>query len=187
MRLINEYPELRDAYDNNVYMMNSKEPKRESQFTQEEFWEEFLKKNNQHQTIVFGGNNPLFLPGTTNETEYYDQIRGLKNFEIKNKGNQRLNTDVDFGLNLNENQNRSSKAFGYGTYKKQYESDALQNIADNCMTDRELLKTSNAQMKEKEQATKVIFKFNQNSMRVMESMNNKREAPTNEENLKEEL
>lgn len=66
---------------------------------------------------MFGGNNPLFLPGTTNEKEYYDQIRDKKNFKIQNK-NQKMNTDVDFGLNLNENQNRSSKAFGYGTYKK---------------------------------------------------------------------
>ena len=116
LRLINEYPELRAAYENNVHM-NQNEPKRESQFTQEEFWEEFLKRNNQYQTIVFGGNNPLFLPGTTNEKEYYDQIRDKKNFKIQNK-NQKMNTDVDFGLNLNENQNRSSKAFGYGTYKK---------------------------------------------------------------------
>lgn len=117
LRLINEYPELRDAFENNVHM-NPNEPKRESQFTQEEFWEEFLKKNNQHQTIVFGGNNPLFLPGTTNETEYYDQIRGLNNFNLKTKPSQKINTDVDFDLNLNENQQRSSKAFGYGTYKK---------------------------------------------------------------------
>ena len=32
LRLINEYPELRAAYENNVHM-NQNEPKRESQFT----------------------------------------------------------------------------------------------------------------------------------------------------------
>ena len=52
----------------------------ESQFTEEEFWSEFLKKNNKYQTIIFGGNNPMFKPGTTDEKVYLDQIRGLKDF-----------------------------------------------------------------------------------------------------------
>jgi hypothetical protein len=37
------------------------------------FWEEFLMKNNKYQTLVFGGNNPLFVPFFTNEKDY-DEI-----------------------------------------------------------------------------------------------------------------
>ena len=50
----------------------------------------------------------------------------------------KLNTDVDFGKNLNENQSRGT--YGYGVYKKQYESDALENIVANCENDRDLNK-----------------------------------------------
>jgi len=52
--------------------------------TEEEFWlnneyaliEEighFLKKNNKYRTIVFGGNNPIFIPGHTDE-KLYDEM-----------------------------------------------------------------------------------------------------------------
>jgi hypothetical protein len=43
------------------------------QYSEETFWNEFLKKNNKYQTVVFGGNNPVFIPFTTNEKEY-DEI-----------------------------------------------------------------------------------------------------------------
>ena len=41
--------------------------------TEPGFWKEFLMKNNKYQTVVFGGNNPIFVPFTTDEKEY-DEI-----------------------------------------------------------------------------------------------------------------
>jgi len=53
--------------------------------TEEEFWlnneyalieeigHNFLKKNNKYRTIVFGGNNPIFIPGHTDE-KLYDEM-----------------------------------------------------------------------------------------------------------------
>jgi hypothetical protein len=33
--------------------------------SEEEFWVEFLRKNNKYHTVVFGGSNPLFIPHNT--------------------------------------------------------------------------------------------------------------------------
>jgi hypothetical protein len=44
-----------------------------TQVTEEDFWREFLMKNNKYSTEVFGGNNPLFIPFSTDEMEY-DEI-----------------------------------------------------------------------------------------------------------------
>ena len=41
-----------------------------------EFWIEFLKKNNKYHTVVFGGNNPIFIPFGTNEKQYVDSYYG---------------------------------------------------------------------------------------------------------------
>ena len=51
-RLIREYPLLREVYESKVPEHN----------TDEECWDDFLKKNNKYQTVVFGGNNPIFYP-----------------------------------------------------------------------------------------------------------------------------
>jgi hypothetical protein len=88
-------------------------------------------------------------------------------------------------LTLDENQSRG--ASGYGVYKKQYESDALENIVANCENDRDLNKRREMQNRDQQKAAKVIFKFNENSIRVMDSMKNVRDAPTNQNILEEEL
>jgi len=45
-------------------------PKHENE---NDFWTNFLKKNNKYRTIVFGGNNPIFIPGHTDE-KLYDEM-----------------------------------------------------------------------------------------------------------------
>ena len=57
IRLLKEFPELRSGYDSVVPLKKS----------EQEFWEEFLKKNLQNKTEIFGGNNPLFIPYRTDE------------------------------------------------------------------------------------------------------------------------
>jgi hypothetical protein len=36
------------------------------------FWENFLKLNLKYQTVPFGGHNPVFVPGVTDEKDYED-------------------------------------------------------------------------------------------------------------------
>lgn len=65
-RLLIEYPELEEAYDQAVCIDGA------DGSVNKEFWLEFLKTNLQYQTIPFGGNNPVFVPGVTDEKDYED-------------------------------------------------------------------------------------------------------------------
>ena len=137
-------------------------------------------KNNKYQTTAFGGNNPIFIPFKTDEKEYdeiyvNDNIKQLEQKKLQEHNKkQQFNIDVDFMENVQETKLRSGKqaqGVGYGTYKKKYESDLLQNIV-NCETDKELRKKKTLQERDALKAYKVISKYNENSNRVINSMKN---------------
>ena len=66
-RLLIEYPDLEEAYDHQVSVADD-----ECQEQNQRFWTEFLQKNLEYQTIPFGGNNPVYVPGLTDEKDYED-------------------------------------------------------------------------------------------------------------------
>ena len=66
---MHEYPQLNEVYQQKV----KPDGRQTAEKSENEFWEEFLKKNNKYTTEVFGGNNPIFLPFATDEIEY-DEI-----------------------------------------------------------------------------------------------------------------
>lgn len=70
-RLLIEYPQLNEAYQSKVPTMST--------LQEQDFWKEFLMKNNKYQTEIFGGNNPLFIPSVTDEM-VYDEIYVNDNF-----------------------------------------------------------------------------------------------------------
>jgi len=101
-RLLREHVELREAYESRDFFKVS----------DKEFWREFLVKNNQFQTLVFGGNNPIFIPFFTNEKEYEDLKNNLKELRLKYKAQmersrQASNIDVDFQSNLMDAEHRA--------------------------------------------------------------------------------
>lgn len=59
---------------------------------------------------------------------------------------------------------------GYGSYKKQYESDVLQETIANVELDKDLRKRREKIRTGGIDAAKVIAKYNSNSIRVMDSM-----------------
>ena len=65
-RVLNEYQDLKLIYEEKVPL----------NISENEFWIEFLKKNNKYHTVVFGGSNPLFIPFGTDETKYLDSYYG---------------------------------------------------------------------------------------------------------------
>ena len=139
-RLIYEFADLRQAYES--------KPNRQSE---EEFWSEFLKMNNKYQTIVFGGNNPLFIPGVTDEMKY-DEVYVNENFQSldepagggslggKAKKLAELAPDVNFIKNLQDGRSSPRNEDGYGTYRKKYDADAFQAIHRDCDNDKALIK-----------------------------------------------
>ena len=68
-----------------------------------------MKKNNKYRTIVFGGNNPIFIPGHTDE-KLYDEMYVNNNLDSLDREKQirlhnlwktnALGLDVDFLKNL---------------------------------------------------------------------------------------
>lgn len=59
--------------------------------------------NNKYQTIVFGGNNPIFIPGMTNELKY-DEIYINENYQSLDveKKLTEFAPDVNFMKNLED-------------------------------------------------------------------------------------
>lgn len=107
-----EIPKLKDAYDKVVIAGSEK--------TNEQFWDEFLKKNMQFKTEIFKGMNPVFIPYSTNEKEYED--RYIHNQALILEGDEtqtrpRVQLDVDFVRNMGMFEMPS----GYGTYQSNQE------------------------------------------------------------------
>jgi hypothetical protein len=63
-RLLLEFPYLKESYESKV-PLNMSESK---------FWLEFLKKNLQYKTEIFGGNNPVFVSFKSDEKDYEDKF-----------------------------------------------------------------------------------------------------------------
>lgn len=61
-RLLKEFPLLNQSYETRVPIRSN----------EKEFWDEFLKKNFEYKTEIFGGNNPIFIPFTTDAKNYED-------------------------------------------------------------------------------------------------------------------
>lgn len=38
-----------------------------------DFWGEFLARNNEYRTEIFGGHNPVFVPYLTDASDYQDK------------------------------------------------------------------------------------------------------------------
>lgn len=49
--------------------------------SEQDYWKEFLLMNKKFDTLVFGGNNPLFIPHKTNEGDYEDNYVN-NNFQL---------------------------------------------------------------------------------------------------------
>ena len=62
-RVLLEFAEVRKTFEEKVPLNVS----------EEDFWVEFLKKNNRHQTVIFGGIHPVFVPFSTDEKAYIDK------------------------------------------------------------------------------------------------------------------
>lgn len=61
-RLLKEFPDLAYSYEARVPL----------RCKERDFWDEFLKKNFQFKTEIFGGNNPIFIPFSTDTKNYED-------------------------------------------------------------------------------------------------------------------
>lgn len=84
--------------------------------------------------------------------------------KIKNK-----NIDTNFTVNLESTEKANEE--GYGTYKKQFESEDVL-VFNQLQTDREFFRKKESQKNQANKAAKIISKFNTNSMRIMDSMKN---------------
>jgi len=59
-KLLEKFKELRSRFDSCV----------PSAMSEAGFWELFLKKNHEKNSELFGGRNPIFIPGHTDECVY---------------------------------------------------------------------------------------------------------------------
>jgi hypothetical protein len=171
IRLLKEFPELRLSYDAKVPLKVS----------EREFWEEFLKKNLENRTEIFGGNNPLFIPYVTNENDYEDRYihnqqqlleplsrQQLQGATDKKAGGGGPLLDVDFVRNTQMNDTTPE---GYGTYQSQtdlfYLKDRLEaGLISQGGGSEAAGRTTGQALKEQEyniKVRKIINKYNHNS------------------------
>jgi len=117
IRLLNEYPKLKELHELKVT---------DSEDSEREFWDYFLKKNYEYKTEVFGGENPVFIGFTErDEKEFQDKY---VNFDIvmqpedneedteKVEVEQRLRK-ADKGVNFILNMDDENKPKGYGDFQ----------------------------------------------------------------------
>ena len=110
------------------------------------------------QTLLFGGNNPPFLPGWTadQETRYIEvQVNNTKEDAKK----------ID--PKIAEAEIKTSKYPYHGIINHNYECDDLLSLVQDCKTDKELIKKKKEAKVSNEKAEKVIQKYNSNSFRVL--------------------
>jgi len=111
IRLLKELPALKDAYEALVPLKKSAK----------DFWEKFLQQNLHYRTQVFKGNNPVFIPFTTDERDYEDRYKYQERLileprskdDILGTDKKRLPLiDVDYMANTG----MLETPLGYGTY-----------------------------------------------------------------------
>eukprot|EP00347_Sterkiella_histriomuscorum_P007678 403347993 len=170
-RLLKEFPDLALSYEARVPLRCS----------ESEFWDEFLKKNFQYKTEIFGGNNPIFIPFQTDTKNYEDLYihnpklllqRQVKQEDVK----QKAQIDVNFIQNIENLQNSKQ---GYGTFQNQQELDNLNQIMETINSDMNMQKQKN--LESEIQAKKIINKYNQNSSRIIQSNHVKRNIDVKED------
>ena len=105
--------------------------------TEQAFWEEFLRQNFKYKTEIFGGNNPLFMPFTTDEKTYEDTyIHNPKNLLLNPHVSQEtVQKKAQIDVNYLDNTDRMLPAMGYGTYAKATEVDALNAVIEQIDND----------------------------------------------------
>lgn len=185
-RVLLEYREVRQAFEENVPVNTTDETSHSAlRQYEEEFWTEFLKKNNKYQTVIFGGINPIFVPYKTNEKKYIDRFYGNESGEAGRnlvdsddegaRGDLKKKTfapNVDFVANVDgaAGWRQGVNEMGYGSTQKSFELDKLHEQMKGCKLDIELTNRKEQVDARGKKAQKIIEKFNVNSNRIIESM-----------------
>ena len=112
-QLLRDYPKLSLTYEGMV----------PSHKTEQEYWKEFLKKNKQYHTLLFGGNNPLFILDydPQKEADYEDNFQN-DNFRLeayKREIRDKLEEDTK-GVRVFQQLDQRPC---HGSYSKKFETD----------------------------------------------------------------
>ena len=157
-RLLKEFPALAASYEARVPL----------RCNEQEFWAEFLRKNFEYKTEIFGGNNPLFVPFATDAKHYEDvHVHNPKLLLAKGTDAAAVRQKAQLDVNFLENAQSLGLPEGYGSFQSRAEIDVL-----SAVTEQGLLDVARQQKKELEfeiQAKKVINKYNQTSTRIIQS------------------
>ncbi|CDW72894.1 UNKNOWN [Stylonychia lemnae] len=163
-RLLKEFSELASAYEARVPLRCS----------EKEFWNEFLSKNFQYKSQIFGGNNPIFVPFSTDINSYEDLYihnpRQLLQQQVKSEEVKETAKSLD--VNYLKNIEFDQKPSGYGTFQNQQEIDNLNTIIEKIGGDIQTQKDKNIEYEI--QARKIINKYNQNSNRIIQGSRHER-------------
>ena len=163
MRLLNEYPRMKQLYDLKV----TEDPE-----TEKDFWEYYLKKNYEYRTEIFGGENPIFTGTTEKDEKVYEDKYVNKDImmavdddeeEIKEQAiiNQKLR-NIDPSVNFILNKDDELRPEGYGDFQPTMGVEAGSDEPFG-----KGVKTMKKMQREQEENEKILGKYNKYSERIL--------------------
>lgn len=161
IRLLNEYPKLKELYELKV---------NDDENEEKEFWEYYLKKNYDYRTEIFGGENPIYTGSNERDEKTYEDKYINKDIFMVNEDSDdekdrelaRKLRKIDPSINVIFNKDDELKPEGYGNYQPTI-------TAEIGMDDQQIkgIKHLKALEKEEEDNQKLLWKYNAYSERIL--------------------
>ncbi|CAI2362596.1 unnamed protein product [Moneuplotes crassus] len=164
IRLLNEYPKLKKLYELKVS---------DSEESEKDFWDYFLKKNFEYKSEIFGGENPVYIGSDERDEKNYEDkhinidvvMQADDNEEEINEKNKVMNRlrKADKCVNFILNKDDEARPEGYGDFQPTLNAEIRAGEEDE---ERDIKKLKNLE-KEEIEMEKLMMKYNKYSERIL--------------------